>query len=569
VALSVGELVGTLSLDDKDWDRGIKSAHSSLDRLGSEGAPKANRAGALIGGAISAGLLMAAAKIASFADGAVDSFAAVEDATGAAGVVFGSSLPTVLAFADKAGASFGLSKRAAIEAQNTFATLGKAAGLQGAPLAGFSGQLTGLAGDLASFKGTSTEQAVEAVGAALRGEMEPIRAYGVLLDDSTLRLQAVKMGLIKTVKEGLTPSQKALAAQAAILAQTKDAQGDYARTSTSTANVQKTLAAETENAQAALGQKLAPAVTWARTVMLGFIGSLSGAIDKTTALVGWAHQHEGALMTGAVAVGLIAAAVAAHNLVMAISSGRLQAWILQTGIVRGATATWAAIQWVLNAALTANPIGIVIGIIALLIGAVVLIATKTTFFQTAWKLMCDGVGAAWQWLFNTILAPVFRMVLDAIGSILGGIANMLGALGNIPGFGWAKDAAANMREASTSAHNLANGIKDIPDKKTIDITARFSSVVANATQTAAHNLGSKAQFAVGTDFAPGGRALVGERGPEIVNLPRGSQVIPNHMIGQGGNGENVVAAVKELGDRFGAELQRQARTIQTMQRQMA
>lgn len=33
-------------------------------------------------------------------------------------------------------------------------------------------------------------------------------------------------------------------------------------------------------------------------------------------------------------------------------------------------------------------------------------------------------------------------------------------------------------------------------------------------------------FAVGTGFAPGGLAMVGERGPELVNLPRGSQVIP-------------------------------------------
>lgn len=37
-------------------------------------------------------------------------------------------------------------------------------------------------------------------------------------------------------------------------------------------------------------------------------------------------------------------------------------------------------------------------------------------------------------------------------------------------------------------------------------------------------------FAHGTSSASGGLALVGERGPEIVNLPRGSQVIPNNQI---------------------------------------
>jgi hypothetical protein len=44
------------------------------------------------------------------------------------------------------------------------------------------------------------------------------------------------------------------------------------------------------------------------------------------------------------------------------------------------------------------------------------------------------------------------------------------------------------------------------------------------------------KYAGGTDFAPGGMSLVGERGPEIVNLPRGAQVIPNHKMG----GANIV-----------------------------
>lgn len=49
------------------------------------------------------------------------------------------------------------------------------------------------------------------------------------------------------------------------------------------------------------------------------------------------------------------------------------------------------------------------------------------------------------------------------------------------------------------------------------------------------NLTAPQQFAVGTRNAPGGMALVGERGPELVNLPRGSQVVPaaqtSNMLG--------------------------------------
>lgn len=44
------------------------------------------------------------------------------------------------------------------------------------------------------------------------------------------------------------------------------------------------------------------------------------------------------------------------------------------------------------------------------------------------------------------------------------------------------------------------------------------------------------RFAAGTSFAPGGYALVGERGPEVVNLPRGSQVIPNNSVSRENSG---------------------------------
>lgn len=49
-------------------------------------------------------------------------------------------------------------------------------------------------------------------------------------------------------------------------------------------------------------------------------------------------------------------------------------------------------------------------------------------------------------------------------------------------------------------------------------------------------------FAMGTNFAPGGLAIVGERGPELVNLSRGSQVIPNHEL-RGMGGGNIAQIV--------------------------
>ncbi len=70
-------------------------------------------------------------------------------------------------------------------------------------------------------------------------------------------------------------------------------------------------------------------------------------------------------------------------------------------------------------------------------------------------------------------------------------------------------------------------------------------------------------FAQGTSFAPGGMALVGEMGPELVNLPRGSQVIPNPRLGSEVNVnvtvEGSVVAERDLAQRIRQELIRTSR----------
>lgn len=227
--------------------------------------------------------------ISEFVKSSVDSFSELEDATAAASVVFGDSMDTIQAQADGAAQAIFMSKKEAIDAAITFGTFGKSAGLSGDALAGFSTKMVQLAGDMASFRGTSPEQAIEAIGAAMRGESEPIRAYGVLLDDATLKARAMKLGLISTTKEGLTPQVKVLAAQAEILAQTTDAQGDAARTANSTANVQKRLRVEVENFNAALGEKLAPTIVEVQEGLSNLMGMTEGNTSAMGPLTDTAH----------------------------------------------------------------------------------------------------------------------------------------------------------------------------------------------------------------------------------------------------------------------------------------
>ncbi len=70
-----------------------------------------------------------------------------------------------------------------------------------------------------------------------------------------------------------------------------------------------------------------------------------------------------------------------------------------------------------------------------------------------------------------------------------------------------------------------SGLVGISMPTTSQIMANSNSILAGMTPMAPG-------FANGTNNAPGGMAWVGERGPELVNLPRGSQVIPAHRASQ-------------------------------------
>jgi hypothetical protein len=183
-----------------------------------------------------------------------------EEATQKVNVVFGRASKSVKDFADTAARNLGQSKQSVLEAAGAFGVFGKAAGLAGEDLSLFTTDFVTLATDLASFNNTTPEEAVQAIGAALRGESEPLRRFGVLLNDATLRAEAMTLGIYDG-SGALTAQQKILAAQSAIYKQTGDAQGDFARTADGLANKQRTLSALFKNFQIQLGQQLLPAAT--------------------------------------------------------------------------------------------------------------------------------------------------------------------------------------------------------------------------------------------------------------------------------------------------------------------
>ena len=206
------------------------------------------------------GAIAATGAIVAFTKGvipAVNAASDLEESMSKNNVIFGDAASSVSRFADEAARALGQSKTQALAAASTFGTFGKAAGLAGQELATFSTEFVTLASDLASFNNTTPEDAINAIGAALRGESEPLRRYGVLLNDATLKAAAMELGIYKG-NGALTAQQKVLAAQRVIYQQTTDAQGDFARTSDGLANQQRILAAQIDDLQAKVGQLLLP-----------------------------------------------------------------------------------------------------------------------------------------------------------------------------------------------------------------------------------------------------------------------------------------------------------------------
>ena len=226
-------------------DKGIKDAEGAFGGL----TKSTLIAGAAIAGAVTA--------VAAFAYTSIQKASDFNEAVSKNAVVFGAISKEVENFAQTANRALGIGETAALQAAGTFAIFGKSAGLAGKDLSDFSTEFVTLAADLASFSNTKVEDAISAIGSALRGEAEPLRKYGVLLDDVTLKAAATELGIYSGNK-ALTAQQKVLAAQKVIFEQTADAQGDFSRTSTGLAAQQKILGATIDNIQTKLGQAFLP-----------------------------------------------------------------------------------------------------------------------------------------------------------------------------------------------------------------------------------------------------------------------------------------------------------------------
>lgn len=269
----------------------------------------------------------------------------------------------------------------------------------------------------------------------------------------------------------------------------------------------------------------------------------------------WAKKVELASKLGAAATGGWTRMQKIWNVTMAfgskvLSTGRVVAYGIASRVVSGATKLWAGAQWLLNAAMAANPIGLVIAGVALLVGGLILLYKKS---DTARKII-DSIAARAKQFMSELpgdIAYGIGYALGYIGTKLGGLPGMFGekvraaktaavkAISNLPDtvMGFISTLPARITALGPKIVQAAKSLANVIPKAIKEGLASLSSIGVKFQLGLAtgKNAAKVPKHATGTPNWRGGLTWVGERGKELVDLPRGSRIIPhNRSMAMGG-----------------------------------
>lgn len=328
-----------------------KDAVSGMDKVGEKASGVQKTLGAV--GAASG---VAAAGLAAIAISGVNAASDLQQSAGAVEAVFGKYADSVKAASEQASSAVGLSQS---EYQSLAAVIGsqlKNTGTAYEDLGGQTDQLIALGSDLAATYGGSVSDAVSAISSLMRGERDPIERYGVTINQAAIDAYKAANGL-DTLTGAAASQATGQAALALLFEQTASAQGQFARESDTLAVQQQMLNSSWTDAQAALGTALLPILTAAAEVL--------------TTVAKWAAENGTAFQ-------------------------------ILIGVLAGVTAG----VWLLNVAMNANPIGLIITAIGVLIA---LITVAVIWIISNWDSIVAaieaGVAAIAEW-WNGLVAAI-------------------------------------------------------------------------------------------------------------------------------------------------------------------
>ena len=194
-------------------------------------------------------------------------------------VAFQDSADVVKEFAQTALTSFGISEGEALDAAATFGDMATSMGLSTEAAAEMAAALVGLSGDLASFKNIGIEEANTALKGIFTGETESLKTLGIVMTETQLAAYALEKGITDNVS-AMSQAEKVMLRYQFILDATKNAQGDFARTSGGAANQMRIFTEGAKELATSFGQILLPIGTKAITKLNELVKGFNNLSDE-------------------------------------------------------------------------------------------------------------------------------------------------------------------------------------------------------------------------------------------------------------------------------------------------
>lgn len=207
----------------------------------------------------SAAKLVSLKAIATYLGNAAEKFNSYYEAANLFGVSMKGLTGEASTFINKMETLLGIDPTEAMNNMATIQGLTTSFGLASDKAYVLSKNLTQLGYDLASLKNIPVAESFTKIQAAISGELEPIRRLGVDISNARLQQELLNLGYSQSVST-LSQADKAVLRYIAIMKQTTDAQGDFARTLSSPANMIRILQAQLNSLARAVGSLLYPAL---------------------------------------------------------------------------------------------------------------------------------------------------------------------------------------------------------------------------------------------------------------------------------------------------------------------
>lgn len=279
-------------------------------------------------------------------------------------VAFKSSSKEVRKFAETTLETFGIAEGTALDMAALFGDMATSMGVPTDKAADLSTAMVGLAGDLSSFKNINIKEVTTALNGVFTGETESLKRLGIVMTQTNLKQFALSKGMSDNL-EVMTQAQKVQLRYAYILEKTKNAQGDFARTSDGSANQMRIFSESVKELSVAFGEILLPyftkAITYVNKVVKAFV-NLSPATKKIIVVVAGLVTVLGPLL---IALGFIMTTI-------------IPALVTGFGILSSAVVFTAGVFKTLTTVMLANPIVLIAaGVAALVLGFTALIQKIT------------------------------------------------------------------------------------------------------------------------------------------------------------------------------------------------